>query len=151
MMHGRIARIRVNSKDCMAIVDLLEKIGMQVKGMSFSQGVSIALSSTMESLRQQGVLPVRDGFEYNNLMKRFPPDVKAARARALDITRTMNKAGPDAQVPAVMPSRKVAQAEQRLGELTLKMEADPLNVSEQDQLEASQLRAFLRGEPEPVQ
>ncbi len=143
MRVGRVVSIRVNPKDCMSAIDVVEKIGLNVPGISFSQIVSAAFSSAMESLRQAGVIPTRDGFEFRQMMAAYPAAIKGARGRALSIANTFQMAGPDAQVKAVAPSREVTQAQQRLDELLLHSEADPLNISSADQAEMEQLTEFL--------
>jgi hypothetical protein len=49
----------------MSVIDLIESLGMPLHTLSFPSMVSLALSSCLEALRQQGTVPDRDGFEYN--------------------------------------------------------------------------------------
>ena len=88
MKAGRVVSIRVNPRDCLAAIDTLEKIGLRVKGMSFAQVVSIAFSSAMESFRQNGIVPDRDGFEFNEMMQQFPADSRR-KGRAIAITKAL--------------------------------------------------------------
>lgn len=144
MMAGRVVRIRVNPKDCMSVVDAISKIGLSVKGMSFSQAVSIALSSALESFRQNGVVPERDGFEYSEMMKQFPEATQSSRAQALGITKAISFG--KVSVPAVLPaSREMLQAQIRLDELLVKAEGDPLNMTQELKDEMEKLTELLTG------
>jgi len=68
MKTGRVVYIRVNPKDCMSCVDVCQKVGLVTRGMSFAQLVSLALSSLLETVRKDGAIPTRDGYEYNEMM-----------------------------------------------------------------------------------
>ena len=136
MKAGRVACIRVNPKDCMAILDVLKRIDYLPPGMSFAHGVSVALGSVLESLRQSGVIPTRDGFDYSEMMKFFPPDTKASRGRKLAITDVVQQAGEDVNYPPVVPDTpERARRRLRFGEMRFRKEADPINWSEADQRE----------------
>ena len=136
MKPGRTTYIRVNPKDCMSIIDVLKKIDYTPSGISFGQAVSVALGSMLESLRQAGVIPTRDGFEYLEMMKFFPPDTKASRGRKLAITDVVQQAGEDVNYPPVVPDTpEKARRRLRFGEMRFKKEADPINWSEADQRE----------------
>ncbi len=127
MKIGRVARIRVNPKDCMAVVDVLKKLDIVPRGMSFSQGVSVVLSSALESFRQSGLIPIRDGFEFSQLLEVFPPDRPADRARKLEITEIMSAHKAPALIPET-PDRKRRRL--RFEELKFKKEHDDLNWTE---------------------
>lgn len=137
---GRVVSIRVNPRDCMSVIDVTEAVKMRFPGISFSQVVSIALSSALESLRKAKAIPTREGFEFYDMMKSFPS--KGGRARALDISETIALAGPDAQVPAVIhdsPERRRKQL--RFEELQFKATQDLANMSEEEQNEYFALQA----------
>jgi len=144
MKPGRVVSIRVNTKDCMSVIDVVEKIGLNIPGISFAQIVSTALASTLESLRQAGVIPIRDGFEFSEMMNKYPPVLHGARGRALSIANTMQSTE-DSQVPAVMSNRVLTKACIRLDELLLKVEADPLNVTLEIREEMEKLTELLTG------
>lgn len=69
MRAGSVASIRVNPRDSMSVVDIVKSTGMYVEGMSFPQMVSLALSGCLQALRDNGVIPDRQGFEYQEVMK----------------------------------------------------------------------------------
>lgn len=71
MRAGEVVRIRVNPSDCMSTVDVLQKAGVDVKDMSFSQAVALAFSATLEVLRHAGSIPERFGNEYDEVMAPF--------------------------------------------------------------------------------
>ena len=110
---GRVVSIRINPKDCMAAIDVIDKINMKVPGMSFAQVVSAAFSSAMESLRRANIIPTRDGFEFSEMMRVYPPSPKGSRGRTIAITETFGLAGSDGQIPAAVlesPAAKRARA-----------------------------------------
>ncbi len=143
MRPGRIVSIRVNPRDCMSVVDVIEKIGMHVNGMSYSQAVSVALSSALEGLRQAGLIPTRDGFEYSKVMTKFPIIMKGQRGRALDITKTFTLAGDSAQVRPVKGNPERMRKQRRYEELCFKLEGDPENFSPAEHEEVARLTAEL--------
>lgn len=87
----------------MSVVDVVHKLGLYVPGMSFPQMTSIALSSMLESFRQSGVIPTRDGFEYNEIMA--PYANKGRNKRALSITNGLQQVSSDIQLKALVPEQ----------------------------------------------
>jgi hypothetical protein len=65
MRPGNVVSIRINPKDTMSVIDLVESLGMPLHTLSFPSMVSLALSSCLQALREQGTVPDRTGFEYN--------------------------------------------------------------------------------------
>jgi hypothetical protein len=65
MKAGNVVSIRVNPRDTMTVIDLVESLGMPMHTLSFPAMVSLALSSCLQALRDQGTVPDRTGFEYN--------------------------------------------------------------------------------------
>jgi hypothetical protein len=103
MRAGQVVRIRVNPKDCMSVLDVMEVTGMQTQGMSFSAIVSLALSSAMEGLRQQGVIPTRTGFEFSDMMSVYLRG--SSQGRKVAMTNAIYNAGSEFQVrPVAMPA-----------------------------------------------
>lgn len=98
---GQVVRIRVNPTDCLSVLDALEKAGINVRqqGMSFSQCVSLALSSLLMGARQQGWLPEPDGFQYANRMSQFRGF--SGHAEKLAITDAITAAGATFQMPGL--------------------------------------------------
>ena len=121
----------------MSCVDVVKKTGLNLQGASFSIIVSAALSSMLESFRQNGVIPVRDGFEYNEIMGSYPKQGKSQHARALAITRTMNLAMPTGQVPAALPADPRKRI--RFEELAFKANNDETNMSQEERAELQDL------------
>lgn len=104
---GEVVRMRVNTLDCMAVVDVLNKLGLQYQGMSFSQACSTALSSLLETMRVKGVIPRRDGFEYSDMMA--PYATKTRGKRKLDLAYMFNQPTDSIQVPPLSVDDKPAQ------------------------------------------
>jgi len=90
---GRVAMIRINPKDCMAIVDTVKNAGLHIPGMSFAQATSIALGCAMETFRKHNVIPERDGFEYNAVMQEFPNNTNGRKVRQFSIQKSIESAG----------------------------------------------------------
>lgn len=98
---GRVVSVRVNPKDCQSILDLVEKLPVPFsQDMSFAQHVSLALSSLLETARQQGLLPEPDQFEYLNRMERFGFN-RHSHGRKLAITETIGTLGSEFKAPVV--------------------------------------------------
>jgi hypothetical protein len=69
---GEVVYIRVNPKDCLSVLDLMKKTGVSIRDKSFPQMVSLALSSALEAMRMQGIIPAEpDMFQYSNRMKYY--------------------------------------------------------------------------------
>jgi len=117
----------------MAVVDAAKKMGVRMQQVSFPQLVSLALSAALESFRQNGIIPERDGFEYSEMMAQFPDgrEIRRGFARALTVDTPK--------------SREMKTARIRLDELLLKAEADPLNMTQELKDEMEQLTKLLRG------
>lgn len=71
MKHGEVVHIRVNPEDVMAAIDIVKVSGVYVQGMSIAQVVRLAYSGLAEAARKHGVIPRRDGFEYEAMVKPF--------------------------------------------------------------------------------
>ena len=114
MRPGRVTTIRVNPRDCMSIVDTVDKLGLYSPGMSFAQAVSIALASAMESFRKHEIVPNRTGFEYSQMMEKYPSDNTVTRGRKLAITEAISLHKESVQVPAAVPGQSTFAKEERL-------------------------------------
>lgn len=98
---GRVARIRLNPKDCMSVVDVINAAGINTRGMSFASAVSLSLSSLMETARQSNLIPTRDGFDYLDMMQQF--EGRSGQARKLQITQAVESLGSSIIAPVVEP------------------------------------------------
>jgi len=90
MKAGRVVRMRVSPKDAMAVADVCKAHAMPAMG--FSQSVSYTLAVLLETARTAGMIPERDGFEYNELMQQFLPSTQG-QGRKLAITKQVELAG----------------------------------------------------------
>ena len=84
---GQVVYIRLNPKDCMAIADFIQKLGVFKPGMSLGHAASLILSATLEHHRTQGRIPIRSGFEYSEVMTPFD---LGQRGNKVVITKAMN-------------------------------------------------------------
>lgn len=155
MRAGQVVRIRVNPKDCMSAVDVLEAAGINTRGMSFSGVISLALSSMLEGLRQKNIIPERDGFEYLKVME---PYLRNTQHMKVSVANTIYGAGDfivkPVETPAPNPmaglSTEQRLARSRLSELVAKKEAiadgHQLVWQESDEAEFQQLYFQVYGE-----
>lgn len=90
MRAGLVATVRINPKDCMSVIDVMKKAGVNTNGMSFPAMVSLAMSAMLNGLREQQIIPDRDGFEYLDMMT---PYMNGRNARKLEISRTIHDTG----------------------------------------------------------
>jgi len=141
MTPGKVARIRVNPKDAMGVVDVLEKLGVSTTNISFDNGVRIALSSLLESARQSNLIPTREGFEYLKMMERFVRHTKADQVARLELTNLAHSAPPDHHTPTLDDPLK-ARRRTRWQELRFKYESEgDINLTQEDILELVELDA----------
>ena len=142
MKPGRVVSIRVNPADCISVVDVLREVDALVPGMSFSQAVSVALSSALETLRQGGVLPRRAGFEYDEVMQQFPAALRR-NGRAMKITESMQLAQGEHPGRAMSAGDAAARKRRlRWQELAFKVQAGEIgNMSDEELVEYSNLSA----------
>lgn len=87
MKPGQVVSIRVSPKDCMSVVDAIKGNGFYTPGMSYPAMVSMILAASLESMRKQGLIPTRDGFEYTEIMG--PYIGKGRNLRAHNITSAL--------------------------------------------------------------
>jgi len=73
MKVGMVTQIRVNPKDCLAILDIIVACGINpYDGRSFAQCTSLALSSLIGVARRAKIIPEEeDGFQYANRLDPF--------------------------------------------------------------------------------
>lgn len=150
MLPGEVVRIRVNPRDCMSVVDVINNTGMYTGGMSFPMAVSLVLSSLLESARQAKLIPERDGFEYSEVMQPFSN--KATGPRKLAITAAHRMVGselvaPPLRQPKVGMSMEQRRADTRMRELFFKREHTPESWSPADDKELDQVIAVAMGDP----
>lgn len=71
MRLGKVVSIRINPKDCMSIIDVLDAARVDTTGMSYSSMTALAVSALLEHMRNTKMIPVRDGFEYLKMMSQY--------------------------------------------------------------------------------
>lgn len=147
MTPGKVVRIRVSPADCMAVCDIVERLGGLPPGTSFAQAVSLALASAMQTLREHSVVPTREGYEFSQLMAKYPMgDSREARRRALEITSTLKLANPGHVVRPVAPAphtNRPPVGMARYEELAFKLSNDSLNMTDAERDELSDLTQKL--------
>lgn len=155
MSVGETVKIRVNPRDCMGVVDVINNTGMVTVGMSFPMACSLVLSSLLESAREAKLIPERDGFEYLEVMQQFSD--KDKRKKKLAITQMHKMIGSELRAPAVQqrPIGKVQltaeqrRATTRMHELFFKQEHAPDSWTPEDDAELLRVIAVASGDPVP--
>lgn len=102
---GVVVSIRVNPKDCMSIVDVMGKTGLISPGMSFSAMCSLTLSSLLETMRQQGHIPTRSGFEFTELVG---PYMTGKNTKRIAAAKAIEQVGSDFSAPT-LPTQEAAR------------------------------------------
>lgn len=148
MRPGEVVTVRINPTDCMGIADMLVMGDVNTDGMTFSQATATVLQSLLESARMQGIIPVRDGFEFNKVMQPFarkrrgPPkggliaamhDMKMSVSRARDIAEVITSNDEVSAIASMTPEQR--RAGLRLSELIVKQEhaSDSWSASDQEE------------------
>lgn len=147
---GRVLSFRLNPRDCISCVDVADAMELDTTRMSFDQVARIALSSLLESVRQNKVIPNRAGFEFKELVAdRFKGTGKQGRLDRLRITAIADKLGPNhITQPLVPESKELRSARIRFSELEYKLSRDPLNATQAEKDELQVLAQQGAGEPE---
>lgn len=83
MKPGVVVQIRVPPADVMSCIDLVKKANLITQGMSIAEVVRLALSGLCGGARKAGLIPQRDGFEFNEMIQPFRT---WGQARKLQIT-----------------------------------------------------------------
>ena len=83
MKAGMVCSIRVGTKDCLAVLDLMNSLGIDpYDGRSFSGCVSQAFATLIQVARQSSLIPAEeDGFQYLNRMEVFFAKKKNSKMR----------------------------------------------------------------------
>lgn len=102
---GVVVSLRVNPKDCMSVVDVMGRTGLISPGMSFSAMCSLTLSSLLETMRQQGHLPDRSGFEFSELVG---PYMTGKNTKRIAAAKAIEQVGSDFSAPT-LPTQKAAR------------------------------------------
>lgn len=81
IVPGESFSIRLDSEDIMSCIDAMELSGTGVPGMGLSQAVKWGLVAMAATLRKQGILPERDGFDYARMIEKFRNPAMAVRVK----------------------------------------------------------------------
>lgn len=107
MRPGLVVTIRVNPKDCMAVVDVIRKTGMDIPGASFASLVSLTLGSLLQMAREAELIPTRDGFEYSEMMQSY--EGTRSRRRKLEIANALRDVGRNVTLRTLKPAEEMKQ------------------------------------------
>jgi len=136
MTPGRVVKIRVSPTDCMSCIDVAKQVGYLREGISFAEVVSVALRALLQTVRQQSIVPDRDGFEYSEMMAPFRDQPHIDRALKVRLTKALGLH----TVPAVVEeTAEQKRARIRWDELRFKKETDPDNMTTEENNEFTKL------------
>lgn len=169
MRAGRVINLRIRPKDCMTVVDLAETLNLP-KDASFSHAAAIAFHALCQLVRDNKLVPDRDGFEYNQMMARFPAskkltpagwrltqhfstseewaddalDTPAPTSIALTKPARTGSGAPPVVPPIGTPERiELDRKTRRLKELRIKQKGDPMNFGQVELEEYVELQQWL--------
>jgi hypothetical protein len=108
---GVVTSLRINPKDCMSVVDVLDKTGLLRPGMSFSAMAALTLSVLLETMRERGDIPTRDGFEFSEMVG---PYLNGNQSKKVAISRAVEQVGSDFSAPALPQQRQVPAVRETL-------------------------------------
>lgn len=145
MIPGRTVRIRVNPTDCMSCLDVAKQVGYLKEGISFAEVVSIALRALLATVRQENIVPTRDGFEYSEMMAPYKDQPHLDRALKVRLTKALKMHDIPAVVEEAVEHRR---ARIRFEELAFKSNTDPTNMSEEEVDELRRLTNILHPDPD---
>lgn len=144
--HGKVVYIRVNPNDCMTCIDVCQKVKTITTGMSFAQLVSFALATLCRTVRDDGAVPKRSGFEYAEMMSPWDVNTKNTKTK-IRLNKAAELQGSEFVVPAlpvgqdnedvvISNNPRIAKWEREVQELRAKQVIDPVNdrSTEIDQL-----------------
>jgi hypothetical protein len=92
MKTGEVVHIRVRPQDVMGAIDLIRATPIYTPGMSLASVIAWAFMYSMEAMRANGIIPKRDGFEYNEMLSPFKGMAKYDRARRSATSIQLGKA-----------------------------------------------------------
>lgn len=109
MREGFVSKMRIGTREVMGCIDICSAAGLELPaGTSLSMVIKRAIVIAVETLRQCGAIPDRDGFEYEEMTSRFVKQPMALKVRTgtsislSDIVKeTMDQPRPTLQMPAV--------------------------------------------------
>lgn len=124
MKAGRVIRMRVNPRDCISVADVIELLGLKPELLTFDSACRIVLSALLESARQSGRIPDREGFEFTQFMQRFELHSND-RTKKYNVGELLGKIELVKPLPGISQER--ARRERRFTELRIQFESDPVN------------------------
>jgi hypothetical protein len=107
MRAGMVVSIRVNPKDCQSVLDVMNKVGININGHSFSQLVSLSLSSMLEAQRLEKNIPEPDEFQFLHRLEPFMGQQRTSKK--MKVAKLLHEGGGKVRAPA-LPKRSVIEA-----------------------------------------
>jgi hypothetical protein len=130
MRPGKVVNIRVNPTDCLGILDVARKVGVDCANSSFPQIVSLALSTLLQSARNAQQIPTRMGYEFEEEMAPYLVDDKTRRKVKLQRANEIHLAGSDFQMPGIEQFTSSLAAQPKMTTFKFAEPADPSTITE---------------------
>lgn len=136
---GKVVEFRVMPDEAVAVMQIVEKLGLFIPGMSFAQAARTALRAGIEAFIRSGLIESSSGFDYARMLQRY----QGAHSLKVKITDNLGRALASEQMslPDVPPrvDFERERKQRRLDELVAKREADPENFGPDEQAEVVRL------------
>jgi len=135
----------------MSCIDAVNAVNAGMQGMSLSSVISRGIAITLHTLRSEKILPDRDGFEYNDMIAPYTnltrvEKIKTGHEIVMQRQRDEATDAPQPHLHRAEPKLSDAEKRQRtrmfnrIRELEMRKEADPLNWKPEHEREYSKLR-----------
>lgn len=132
--YGKVVYIRVRPEDCMTCIDVVHKVGRIGYGMGFAQLVSIALATLCETVRKDGAIPKRTGFEYAEMMMPWDADTRNTKSK-VKLNKQLDLAGPEAYTPTVPVGHEVTGEVESRNPMVMRLEAKLAELDTRDKID----------------
>lgn len=132
MIPGLVVRFRMMPKDCLSVLDVLEKAGLDTSGKSFNTLAHLAMSSMLETFRQAGTIdPEPDPFKFAERITPYKGSSDMIGRRK--VTNELRSAALQgfARPSTLAPTIDLEDAKRELGELEL-IGFEALNDTQQE-------------------
>jgi hypothetical protein len=139
---GLVARIRINPKDCLAILDIIEALDLNPYQHSFSGCVSLAMTSLLALARKQGVIrQEEDGFQFLNRIGPFL-DQPSSRVKRERTNALYERAQHGGEAPTLPHPKETGREEEMQEYLSLKGRFQGGDLTVQERFLELQSRLF---------
>ena len=138
---GFVLRLRLAPREVMGCIDCIHAADLNISGMSLSQAIKRGVIVALNTLRESGAIPTRDGFEYTEMTQPFLQGSKESKI-AVGHNFVMQDArdqAMDVPPPSIHTQQRTevtpteARWMRKKVELLIKQDADPDNFGAEEQ------------------